>query len=259
MIGDGRIDDTEYLAKNLLKTGVSNVFCPQYRLAANGGRFPAHLQDAVTTYHYFVKRLGIDPKQIVLSGDSAGGNIMLALLRYIAEYRQQVDLPAPACGWLWYVHQKHAPLFTKSLTSPRSPWVNVKGSFHDTGGFEASPNKGTDYIPGNFGMWGARDVAPSVQSGLTIEDPYLNPVDKAFATPTPLFISCGEREVLLAEDTTLYQNMSNVKENTVELHIQNRAPHDILLVGKITGFAEEVEDATARAGAFLKKNVASKG
>lgn len=146
---------------------------------------------------------------------------------------------------------------TALLTRLRSPWVGVKGSFYDANGFDQSPNKGTDYITGNFGAWGARDVAPSLLSGLTIDDPYLNPVDKPFLTSTPLFISCGEREVLLHEDTTFYQNMNNVKGNKVQFHIQNRAPHDIILTGKFLGFEKEVKDAATEAGLFLKSTASA--
>lgn len=102
VINDGRIDDTGFLAKTFLKySSVSTVFTPQYRLASNGGRFPAHLQDAITTYHHLIKTLGIDPAKIIISGDSAGANIALALLRYLVEYGEQNGLQSPGCAWLW--------------------------------------------------------------------------------------------------------------------------------------------------------------
>ena len=46
--------------------------------------FPAQLQDAITVYVGFLKR-GIDPKRIVLIGDSSGANIALSLARWLRD------------------------------------------------------------------------------------------------------------------------------------------------------------------------------
>ena len=72
VIGNGRKEDAGFAAKTLLKcTGASHVFCPQYRLASNaGGRFPSQLQDAVTSYVYLTKQMGVDAKKVVFAGDS---------------------------------------------------------------------------------------------------------------------------------------------------------------------------------------------
>jgi acetyl esterase/lipase len=83
VIGDGRQDDCGFAAKTLLQqTSAAYVFCPQYRLASNpGGRFPAQLQDAVTSLLYLTDEMQVPARKITISGDSAGGNICLALLR----------------------------------------------------------------------------------------------------------------------------------------------------------------------------------
>lgn len=55
-----------------------------YRLASNPkARFPAQLQDAISSLQYLLDQ-GVNPRQIVLSGDSAGANILISLLRYMA-------------------------------------------------------------------------------------------------------------------------------------------------------------------------------
>ena len=111
VIGDGRDHDTGFLAKTILKHArVTHVFTPQYRLSSNlGGRFPAALQDALTSYSHLIHILRIPPNRITISGDSAGANLALALLRYLSEYGQELNLPWPACIWLW------------------SPWVRSAG------------------------------------------------------------------------------------------------------------------------------------
>lgn len=55
----------------------------EYRLLPNP--FPAALQDAATVYCDLVLRKGIEPERIVIIGDSAGGNVALALARWIRE------------------------------------------------------------------------------------------------------------------------------------------------------------------------------
>ncbi|HTE43025.1 MAG TPA: alpha/beta hydrolase [Steroidobacteraceae bacterium] len=52
------------------------VFAPDYRLAPEHP-FPAAIDDAVAAYRGLVA--SIDPKQLVVAGDSAGGNLTLAL------------------------------------------------------------------------------------------------------------------------------------------------------------------------------------
>lgn len=102
VIGDGRQDNCGFAAKALLQqTSATHVLCPQYRLAANpGGRFPSQLQDAITSLLYLIEEIKVPAGQITISGDSAGGNLCLALLRYIAD-NPKAAIPSPGCAFLW--------------------------------------------------------------------------------------------------------------------------------------------------------------
>lgn len=102
MIGDGRQADCGFAAKTLLEqTSATHVLCPQYRLASNlGGRFPAQLQDAITSLLYLIEEVNVPASKITISGDSAGGNLCLALLRYIAD-NPKAAMPSPGCAFLW--------------------------------------------------------------------------------------------------------------------------------------------------------------
>lgn len=73
-----------------LKT--THTICGQYRLATPQTRFPAAVQDLLTVYHYALS-LGISPERIIISGDSAGGNLVLALIRYLETTQSQLPLP----------------------------------------------------------------------------------------------------------------------------------------------------------------------
>jgi len=66
------------------------VFAPDYRLAPEH-RFPAGLEDVVSAYAGILAT-GIDPSQVAVAGDSAGGNLALALCLSLRASNQ--DLPA---------------------------------------------------------------------------------------------------------------------------------------------------------------------
>lgn len=232
VIGDGRDHDTGFLAKTMLaNTPAKYVLCPQYRLSCNAGsRFPAALQDAISSYSYLLNDLGIPAHNIVLSGDSAGANLALSLLRYIAD-NPAIGLPNPICAWLW------------------SPWVDPINSASGTS-FRNHPNAPIDYVNPFFGAWGATTFAPAASTGLTLQHPYISFGDQAFYTPTPLYISSGECEVLLWDNKKLAKQME-AKGCSVALQIEENAPHDIILVGRLTSFEKEAALSARRAGTFL--------
>ncbi|KAI1370594.1 Alpha/Beta hydrolase protein, partial [Hypoxylon crocopeplum] len=80
---------SEVLTRNFAAT---NVLYIQYRLASPESPFPAAVQDLLTGYQY-VLSLGVSPKDIILIGDSAGANVILAFLRYLQSAR--TTLPHP--------------------------------------------------------------------------------------------------------------------------------------------------------------------
>ena len=70
-------------------TSLSRVLSVDYRLAAVpprlGHPFPSAVLDAIAAYKYLVCEMGFIPQNITVGGDSAGGNIALAVTRYIIE------------------------------------------------------------------------------------------------------------------------------------------------------------------------------
>lgn len=235
VIGDGRTKDAGYAAKTLIaNTDASHVFATQYRLASNpGGRFPAALQDAITAYVYLIKKEGIPANRIVLSGDSAGANLALALTKYLTENGASLGLDTPLATLLW------------------SPWVSPGRSI-TAEAFNSSPNIGSDYISAAFGMWGAKTYQPSPNSGLTLDDPYINFTGNPFATPVPIYVSTGECEVLFHDDVKLAEEFDSIKGNRVDLSVEEYCVHDTILTGKLVGFEKEAEKAAAKAGRWLR-------
>lgn len=281
VLGAGRTMDAGIGARLLLKhAGVSHVLCPQYRLAASSnydnqsspsssssssssspGRFPAALQDAITSYAYLTKTLKIDSDQIVLSGDSAGGNLVLALLRYITDHGPAVGLEPPSCAWLW------------------SPWVDIANSF-DVPTINASFNNATDILTGDLLAWGARSFCGGVNdnksgnksnnksninrnnkinNGATVgklqvdpNNPYISPLHHPFSTKTPVWVQTGEAEMFCLDNVRLAEAMKATKGNHVELWIERNAIHDVCLLGPLAGFGEEAKSAANRAKDFMQ-------
>jgi acetyl esterase/lipase len=70
----------------------SRTFVLDYRLAPEH-RFPAQLEDALNAYRWLLEN-GADPDGLIVAGDSAGGNLALALL--LAARDSKLPMPALA-------------------------------------------------------------------------------------------------------------------------------------------------------------------
>ena len=138
----------------------------EYRLSSTAplpdqNPFPAALLDALAGYNYLVNVMGYSPSNIILVGDSAGGNLALALTRYLVENKNssKVSLPAPP---------GHLILL--------SPWVDLSTS-HDWPGSSTISNT-ADYL-------GFHDSGRSLYSkhaflgpfglGFAFHNPYISP------------------------------------------------------------------------------------
>ena len=229
VIGQGRPSDVEFQATTLVKNLNAKGLFLSYRLSSNQNcHFPAALQDAVTAYQYLLDQ-GISRKDIVISGDSAGGNLALSLLRHISN--SDVNLPAPSAAFLF------------------SPWLDLK-SARDPSYLDHNRNYTTDFLPSNLTTWGALAYIPKHMDG---GNPHFAPVDHPFVTETPLWIHVGGVEILY-DEIIRFDDAMKSKGNKVELHVEPLASHDILLVGHLTGFAAEAEKAVKLAGEFLREN-----
>jgi acetyl esterase/lipase len=70
----------------------ARVLCIDYRLAPEDP-FPAALNDSVAAYRWLLAQ-GVDPRYIILMGDSAGGGLVLATMLRLRD--EGVELPAAA-------------------------------------------------------------------------------------------------------------------------------------------------------------------
>jgi len=110
------------------------VFAVEYRLSKHSPDEPAHpfpaaLLDALAGYVYLTVTIGLAPDDIIIAGDSAGGNLALALVRYLVENAGLIaGLPAPPMALLLL-----------------SPWADP-GDTSVPPGSRANANMVSDYI-----------------------------------------------------------------------------------------------------------------
>jgi len=232
VIGSGRDHDTGFFAKAFIENmGCTHVCTPQYRLSSHPRSwFPAQLQDGVTSYIHLLRDCSIPPEQIIISGDSAGANLALGLMRYIHEFGGELDIPAPAGVALW------------------SPWVDVEAALHQD--MALSPNYGTDYLNRNFGFWGASTVTN--HGKIDPAGPYLSPLHHPFKMVVPMYVNAGSREVLYEDICELALRYRDAG-GKVSLDVSEGCPHDFLLLGPRMGFTQAGHMAARKANRFFHR------
>ena len=224
---EGREGDSGFAAKLLVEHVAAKALFPSYRLASShSGKFIAALQDAITSYQYLLS-LGIHPNKITLSGDSAGGNLVIALLRYIANSASL--LPSPSAALLWSL--------VTDLEAARDP-MNL----------DRNRNSKTDFLPGNFCAWGAIGVTADAPSSAR---PYFTPRSYPFSTSVPLWIQIGGLEALYDEGMEFADSMRQ-HGNTVHVYVEPYTNHDIFYLGNNMGFTAEAVKVAKLAGGYIK-------
>jgi monoterpene epsilon-lactone hydrolase len=163
-----------------------------YRLAPEHP-YPAGLDDCHAAYRWLLEQ-GHDPRQIVLGGDSAGGNLALATLHRI----QAAGEPMPACAVLL------------------SPVVDFTMS-----GRSIIANEKSDPMFALSGLLAMRSLYAVPERFL---DPFVSPLFGDFAGFPPLLFQVGAVEVLVDESTRAAAR-AHAAGVAVELEIWDRMAH----------------------------------
>jgi monoterpene epsilon-lactone hydrolase len=151
------------ICSNLAKRGQMDVCALDYRLAP-AHQYPAALEDALAAFQALIE-LGYTPSQIVIGGDSAGGNLSL-----ITSLRlRDLGLPQPVALVCF------------------SPVTDFTGAqLHE-------PPAGDPLI---HPAWVALALALYCPAGLAHDDPGLSPLFADLHGLAPLLIQVGEDEIL---------------------------------------------------------------
>lgn len=168
------------------------VFSLDYRLAPEN-RFPAGVTDAVAGYRWLLET-GVDPRQLSVAGDSAGGGLALALVMALRD----ADDPLPSC------------------VACLSPWTDMTGS-----GASIAGNSERD------AMFRGEDIGAYARVYLGSESPQAplaSPLFGDFKGLPPLYFEVGESEVLL-DDARQVHEKALAAGVPSELRIVDGVPH----------------------------------
>ncbi|KAI1366874.1 Alpha/Beta hydrolase protein [Xylaria arbuscula] len=205
----------------------SRTFFAQYRVSVDEEtRFPAALQDLVTFYSYIVS-LGVKPHNIILSGDSAAGNLVISLLRYL-ESSSKLPLPHSAIVW--------------------SPWVHV--TLQACADYEASRNSTIDSLTGPFLQWGAEAYFPKHEVNAE-ELAYISPLYHPFRTRVPLVIHAGAVEAFYDTIEEFSREMKEIGGNNIKFCSSKFVTHNLIMSYDGAGLEREVEVVLGDASSFL--------
>ena len=171
-----------------------------YRIAPEN-TFPAALEDAFDAYQLLLTR-NIPAENIIIFGDSAGGNLALALSLYLKEK----NLPQPKCLILI------------------SPWATMQNNLPSR-----KYNAEKDLILGKGTALYDAVKKPAYAKGYSLKNPMLSPLYADLKNLPPMLIQAGGYELFLDESAALAKKAEadNVK---VTFTIYPEMSHDFALL-----------------------------
>jgi len=193
-------------------------FALDYRLAPEF-RFPAALEDAVAGYRWLIST-GIDPREISVVGDSAGGGLVLAL---VMKLRDSGD-PLPS-----------------SVVS-LSPWTDMAGTGES---IWANSKRDPFFVPDDVERYA--QLYLGAQSRQT---PLASPLYGDFKGLPPLLIQSGESEMLLDDARNVHAKAVAASVPS-ELQIFKGVPHVWHLM---TPFVPEARVALRQVAEFIAQH-----
>ena len=204
----------ELAVKQAVLTDAHEVWLVDYRIAPEN-LYPAALDDAAQVYTELLNR-GVDPKNLIVFGDSAGGNLALELSIYLREK----NLPQPAMLIL-------ASPWTTFETDLPSRTLNVK----------------RDKVLGDINPVMYPEVCnPQYGGELPLNDPRLSPIYADLTGLPPMLIQVGGHELFVDEGIELLKK-ATADELNVTLSVYSGMPHDFAMLlpeldDSIKSFAE---------------------
>jgi acetyl esterase/lipase len=205
------------LAARMCRRLGTRALIPDYRLAPEHP-FPAGVDDCERTYRWLLKS-GIEARDIVIAGDSAGGNLALVTLQRARAAR----LPLPACAVLL------SPALDCTLSSPsmaaydgRDPMLQLANLLVLRSYYVRSPQEYTN--------------------------PEVSPLFADFRGLPPLFFQVGTQE-LLRDEATRAAEKAHAAGVDVELELWPGVAH----VFQIADFLPESSHALDNIARFVRQ------
>jgi acetyl esterase/lipase len=172
----------------------SRTFALDYRLTPEH-RFPAQLEDALNAYRWLLEN-GTDSDNLVLAGDSAGGNLALALLLAVRDAK----LPLPALA----ITLSPPTVFPTERTSPQAfDWI----------------------APQMLAQWADWFCEPSQYC-----DSLVSPLRADLRDLPPIYMQAGRAEILF-DSIQAFADRAKKQGADVVLEAWEDMPHDFQMFG----------------------------
>lgn len=163
------------LTTKLAASTSMDVLCFDYRLAPENP-YPAAVEDVMAVWNYLML-LGYGARDVIVTGDSAGGNLALALLLKLKQEER---------------------LLPRGLAL-MSPWTDLTSSGQSfQANAELDPVLNRDYID---------RMVKAYAEGQELKNPMISPLFGDFTGFPPTYIQVGENEILLSDAKRLYQKL----------------------------------------------------
>lgn len=167
------------LTAKLAAAASMEVFCFDYRLAPENP-YPAAVQDVLAVWDYLML-LGYGAGDVIVTGDSAGGNLALTLLLKLKE---------------------EGRMLPRGLVL-MSPWTDLtsSGESFETKA-EMDPVLNRSYID---------RMVKAYADAKDLKDPMISPLFGDFTGFPPVYIQAGENEILLSDSLRLHQALTEAR------------------------------------------------
>ncbi|KAF9945716.1 hypothetical protein BGZ65_010454 [Modicella reniformis] len=237
---------------SMARLGGAKVFAVDYRLAPDSP-FPAAIHDALAAYLYLLDPptdsgiTPVDPKNLIIMGDSAGGGLTFATMLAIRD--AGLPMPAGIIGW--------------------SPWIDLLYSMPSI-----LVNVLTDYLPSegftHGGQSSLKKVAKVVLKAVGTEEEampstlpalqhytnnnllhckYVSPVlEDNLEGTCPILIIAGDAEMLRDESIVFAEKHVNAS-TSIQLRLYDDMPH----VFQMFSFLPSAKHSLIESGDFIRK------
>lgn len=190
----------ELAIKQAVLSDSKEIYMVNYRLAPQN-KYPSALEDAVKIYNHILKQT--NSRNIIVFGDSAGGNLALELSLYLKEK----NIPQP------------------SMLILASPWTTLETNMPSR-----QNNNNSDLILGKSNKFMNSEVAnPSYGDNLPLNSSKLSPIYADLRNLPPILIQVGGYELFLDEGVELLKKAAN-DEVDVTLTVYRGMSHDFALL-----------------------------
>lgn len=163
------------LTTKLAESTGMDVFCFNYRLAPEY-KFPAAAEDAMKAWNYLMY-LGYGARDVIVAGDSAGGNLALSLTLKLKD---------------------EGRMLPRGLAL-MSPWTDLtkSGKSYQTRS-SVDPVLDHEYLD---------RMIENYAGGMELTNPYISPLFGKLEGLPPVYIQVGDNELLLSDSTQLHKNL----------------------------------------------------